>query len=88
MPNPDGTVQVAPPTQSAFAQPGGAPPPVQPAPQVSSAPQPGFMEALMALFHQLAGSVNPARQVTQRPRVVDQAVEDAEGLGNQFRAGR
>jgi hypothetical protein len=91
MPNPDGTVQVAPPQISAFSPQasGGAPPPsAAPPVQTSSAPQPGFADAIMALIHALAGNVNPSRHLTQRPGVVDSTVDDAAGLGQHFDAGR
>jgi hypothetical protein len=93
MPNPDGTVQVAPPTQSAFGPASASAPPPQVqgvAPtQVSSAPQPGFADAIMALLHALVGTAPPARQISQRPAQVDAEVDKAAGgLGDQFNAGR
>lgn len=91
MPNLDGTVQVAPPTQSAFGPASAsAPPPPAAAPQqVSSAPAPGFADAIMALIHALVGTAPPARQVSQRPAQVDAEVDKAAGgLGDSFNAGR
>jgi len=89
MANPDGTVQVPglPPKISAFSPQasGSAPPPPAAPQQVSSAPQGGFAEAIIALIHALAGNVPPARQVAQRGGQVDAQVEQAAGgLGQSF----
>ena len=88
--NPDGTVQVAPPTQSAFGPASASAPPPPAAPvQVSSAPQPGLAEALLAVIHHLIGVAPPARQISQRPAQVDAEVDKASGgLGDNFNAGR
>ena len=89
--NPDGTVQVAPPRVSAFSPQasGGAPPPPAAPVQVSSAPQPGLAEALLAVIHHLIGVAPPARQISQRPAQVDAEVDKASGgLGDSFNAGR
>jgi hypothetical protein len=85
VPNPDGTVQVAPPTMSAFGPASaGAPSPPAPAP---AAPQPGFAEALMQMLHQLTQALNP--QVQRAPRATEQAIAAHSGgnpvpLGNSF----
>ena len=90
MPNPDGTVQVSPPTQSAFGPASAsAPPPPAAAPQqVSSAPAPGLADALLQVIHHLIGIAPPARQISHRPGEIDAAVDKAAGgLGDQFDAG-
>lgn len=89
MPNPDGTVQVAPPTQSAFApQPTQAAPPMQQVPQVQSAgADPGFAGAIMQLIHSLASSFAP-KSITNARQRTNQAVDAADpgpdSLGNKF----
>lgn len=83
--NPDGTVQVAPPTQSAFAQPVGPPlapqaPPTQAAPSAS----PGFVGAIMDLIRSLASSTQAGQALQNHSKVVNQQVDQKSGLGNQF----
>lgn len=83
--NPDGTVQVSPPTQSAFAQPPGPPlapqaPPAQAAPSAS----PGFAGAIMDLIRSLVGATGPGQALQNRDKVVNQQVNDKSGLGNSF----
>jgi hypothetical protein len=87
--NPDGTVQVSAPTQSAFGPASAsAPPPPAQAPQVSSAPAPGLADALLAVIHHLIGVAPPARQISHRPGEIDAAVDKAAGgLGDSFDAG-
>lgn len=84
--NSDGTVQVVPPTISAFT-----PRPTQPAPQ-SQAVAPGAQAppeaagAIQALIAALAQAFAP-KALTQRKAVVNQAVDRASGdgaLGDQF----
>jgi hypothetical protein len=55
--NPDGTVQVSPPLQSAFgpASAGAPPPPMQAPGQAHSAPDPGFIGALFDAIKSLVG---------------------------------
>ena len=87
MPNLDGTVQVAPPTMSAFGPASASAPPPAAAP--APAAQPGFAAALMAMIHQLAQALNPA--TARAPRATEQAIEAQSGtapLGDQFGAGR
>ena len=61
MPNPDGTIQVAPPTQSAFApQPTQAPPPPMP-PQTIHTGTPGVSGAINDLIAMLAKAFSPQR---------------------------
>ena len=94
MPNPDGTVQVAPPRISAFSPQASAsapPPPAAPAP--AAAAQPGFAGALLALFQQLAGALNP--NVARAPARIEQAINAQSegnpaptGLGHSFNAER
>jgi hypothetical protein len=87
--NPDGTVQVAPPTQSAFApQPTQAPPPV---PQQAAAPSPGFAGALLEMIQHLMGALKPggpgnAGSVRRVNDAVDAASQgnDPNALGNQI----
>jgi hypothetical protein len=83
--NPDGTVQVAAPTQSAFApQPGQAPPPQ---PQGAPAPQPGFVNALLEMIQHLTGALKPgAPGAASGIKHVDDAVNAADPapLGKQF----
>lgn len=86
--NPDSTVQVAPPTQSAFApQPTQAPPPPMQAPQQvqSAGNDPSFAGAIMQLIHSLASSFAP-KSITNIKARTDQAVDKASGndLGQQF----
>ena len=89
MPNPDGTIQVAPPTRSAFAPPPG-PPQAAPAPaaplQVQSG-TPGFAGALLDLIKALSGATAP-RAITQRHAAIEQGINQADpgpqGLGNEF----
>jgi hypothetical protein len=83
MPNPDGTVQVAPPTMSAFSPQASASAP--PPPQAQPAVQPGFMEALMQMFHQLTQALNPAQ--ARAPRATEQAIEAQSG-GNPAQLGQ
>ena len=81
MPNPDGTIQVAPPTMSAFGPASAsAPPPPAPA---APAPHPGFVAALMQMLSQLGSALNPA--VSRAPARTERAIE-AQSLGNQFDA--
>ena len=96
MPNPDGTVQVAPPTQSAFGPAGyGAPaPPSPPSPQAqAAAAHPGFGEAILQMLSQLASALNP--KTTRAPRATEAAIEAQsngqpapQGLGNDFTPGQ
>lgn len=83
--NPDGTVQVSPPTQSAFAQPPGPPgPPVQPPPMVhSGGTDPGFLSALFEAIKSIAGAAAP-KSITQAKSRNDAAENEA--LGNSFNA--
>ncbi len=89
MPNPDGTVQVAPPTQSAFGPAGyGAPPPPPPSQAQAAAAHPGFGEAILQMLSQLASALNP--KVARAPRATEAAInaqsngQPAPGLGSQF----
>jgi hypothetical protein len=76
--NQDGTVQVSPPTQSAFgAASNGAPPPPSPQAQAAAA-HPGFAEAILQMLSQLSSALNPKVSRTVRP--VEQGVQ--QGLGN------
>jgi hypothetical protein len=78
--NPDGTVQVAPPTQSAFApQPTQAPPPMQApvAAPPTATPAGAIFDAIKALAMHFA-----PKSVTQIKQRNDQA--EAKGLGNEF----
>ncbi len=81
--NPDGTVQVAPPTMSAFAQPAGAlpPPAPQPAPQVQSTDP--TQNPIYALIQALASAFAP-KGITQRKAAINEAVEPPGSLGSQF----
>lgn len=87
--NTDGTVQVAPPTRSAFApQPMQAPPPMQQsaAPPTSSG-TPGFAGALLDAIKAIVGATAPRAIVDARARTnqaVDQASGGPQSLGNQF----
>lgn len=84
--NPDGTVQVAPPTMSAFApRPSQPAPPQQPTGPASTA-APGAAGAIQALIAALAQAFAP-KGLTQRKAAVDQAVEGQSksgDLGSQF----
>jgi hypothetical protein len=89
MVNPDGTIQAAPPTMSAFspqASPSAPPPPAQPAPV--QAQQGGFADALVQMIKALMGNTKPGQQLASRGHQIDQQVNDASGLGNEFNAGR
>ncbi len=95
MPNPDNTVQVAPPTQSAFGPAGyGAPAPPAPSPQAQdAAAHPGFGEAIMQMLSQLTQLLNP--KAPRAPRATEQAIEAQsngqpapQGLGGQFHPGQ
>jgi hypothetical protein len=84
--NPDGTVQVAPSTQSAFGQASnGAPPPMSPQGQAAAA-HPGFAEALMQMISQLGQALNPNKE--RAPRRTEEAINAADpnpnSLGNQI----
>ncbi len=89
MANPDGTVQVSPPTMSAFGPVSASAPPPPAAPPQAAAPS--FASALMEMFHQLAQALNPA--AARAPRATEQAIQAQsegnpapQGLGNQFHA--
>ena len=77
--NPDGTVQAAPPTQSAFAQPlgqafaGQAPPPMAPPQQTGT---PGISGAILDAIKALALHFAPKAITEAKPRT-DRAVDDA-----------
>lgn len=84
--NPDGTVQVAPPTMSAFAPQVGQPPPPAQAPAgPASTATPGAAGAIQALIAALAQAFAP-KAITQRKAAIDQQVEKGSGdsLGDQF----
>lgn len=85
--NPDGTMQVVAPTQSAFGAPSAsAPPPPMQAPQAqpSGGVDPSFAGAIMALIKSLASSFGP-KSITQAKGRTDQAIDQASGgLGNEF----
>ncbi len=92
MPNPDGTVQVAPPTQSAFGPASAsAPPPPSPQAQAAAA-HPGFGEAILQMLSQLASALNP--KTARAPRATEAAInaqsngQPAPGLGNDFTPGQ
>jgi hypothetical protein len=88
--NADGTVQVAPPTQSAFAPPPGVPqpaPPPQAAPAqiASSSPNPGFAGAILSLLQAMlghAGADGSGAGGRAREAKTMQGVEDAQTGGN------
>ena len=83
--NPDGTVQVAPPTRSAFAPQAVQPAPAaQPPLQVSSSPSPDAAGAIRSLIAALAQAFAP-KSVTQIKARADQGEAAAQGLGNEFR---
>ena len=88
MVNPDGTVQAAPPTMSAFAQQPGVMPgqPVAP-PTNYQTGTPGFSGALMDMIKALASSLGP-KSITQHKSQLNQQEQQAQGLGNEFNAGR
>ena len=92
MANLDGTVQVAPPTRSAFApqptQP--APPPQMPGPGAAGpAGQQGIAGAIQAMIAALAHALAP-RSIVDRSRAIQGGVEEGSGgppgsdLGSQF----
>jgi hypothetical protein len=80
--NPDGTVQVAPPTQSAFApqpmQP--APPPQQMAPQVSNG-TPGISGAILDAIKALIPHLAPHAVTDIKAR---NAQNESKALGDQY----
>lgn len=86
--NPDGTVQVAPPTMSAFspAASASAPPPPQAA-QPGATATPEAAGAIHALIAALAQAFAP-KSITQAKQRTEQAVNDADPgpakLGDQF----
>ncbi len=94
--NHDGTVQVAPSTQSAFGPAGyGAPAPPAPSPQAQdAAAHPGFGEAILQMLSQLASALNP--KTARAPRATEAAIEaqsngqpaPQQGLGGQFHPGQ
>ncbi len=78
--NPDGTVQVAPPTQSAFGPASAsAPPPPMQAQPVHPVGHPGFSGAIQDLVAMLAKVFAP-RSVTQQGVRTEDAVNQAEGV--------
>lgn len=83
--NPDGTLQVAPPTVSAFApQPGQPAPPAMQGPTAAATPE--AQGAIHALIAALASAFAP-RAVVQAKQRTDKAVDDASGaqpLSEQF----
>lgn len=89
--NPDGTVQVAPPTISAFSPqasasaPPPAAPPLSPQGQAAAA-HPGFAEALLQMISQLGQALNPNKE--RAPRRTEEAINAADpapnALGKQF----
>jgi hypothetical protein len=80
--NADGTTQVAPPMQSAFAQPGGPPlAPQAPGPQ-QTAPNPGFSGAIMDLIKSLVSSFAPKGLTQAKPRTNEEIDRQSGGLGN------
>lgn len=89
--NPDGTIQVAPPTVSAFApQPTQAPPPAQiPANTPGVQQDNGVAGAIQSMIQALAQAFAP-KAITQRGKKISQSVDEASGapqtsdLGNQF----
>ena len=90
MANPDGTVQVVPPTRSAFAPQLGmpqAPPAAAPVPTFASG-TPGVAGAIYDAIKAISDAVAP-RSIVQRRQAIDQAVERADPspgsvLGNVF----
>jgi hypothetical protein len=91
MANPDGTVQVAPPTMSAFApqaSPSAPPPPPQAQPGVAPGAAPGVAGAIQSAIAALVQAFAP-KVLTQAKQRNDQAEAAAEGnapapLGHQF----
>ncbi len=84
--NPDGTVQVAPPTQSAFgpASASAPPPPMQAQPQAQAGAHPGgFSDAIYNLVAVLAKVLGP-KSITQAPQREAQQEAEAQGLGDQL----
>lgn len=88
--NPDGTVQVAPPTMSAFSPAASASAPAPPmaagTPPTGAQATPGAAGAIQALIAALAQAFAP-KGLTQRRAVVNQTVDkdSASGsLGDQF----
>lgn len=84
--NPDGTVQVAPPTMSAFSPAASASAPAPPPQAVppGSPAAPGAAGAIQALIAALAQAFAP-KALTQRKAAVDGQVDKASGdLGSQF----
>jgi hypothetical protein len=80
--NPDGTVQVAAPTQSAFApQPTQAPPPPMQAPPGAAQGAPGVSDAIFQAIKALAMHFGP-KAITEAPAREKQQEEQA--LGNKF----
>ena len=90
MVNPDGTIQAAPPTMSAFAQQPGVMPGQPMAPPTNyQTGTPGFAGALMDMIKALAGSTKTGQTLKQRGNTVMNAADQASGgLGNEFNAGR
>jgi hypothetical protein len=90
--NPDGTVQVAPPTQSAFgpASVSAPPPPAAQPPQRPTQVDPGFAGAILTLLKGLVSTLAPG-QLLHRDVDVDAQVnkatadqKDPHSLGNQL----
>ena len=84
MPNPnnaDGTKQVAPPTQSAFAKDSSdlaSAPKVAPQPLQAPMGTPGFSGAIVDLMRALASSFAP-RSIVQRPQLLQQQIAANDG---------
>ena len=79
--NPDGTLQVAPPTMSAFAPQATQPPPppvTATIPGGAPPPSPGIAGAIHDMIAALASAFAP-RSITQAKQRTDQAVNDAQG---------
>lgn len=85
--NPDGTVQVTPPTMSAFAPQAGQPPPPMQAPPAGpvSTATPGAAGAIKDLIAALAQAFAP-KGLTQRKGAINQQADKAAAsdLGSQF----
>jgi hypothetical protein len=82
--NPDGTMQVAPPTQSAFGPASAsAPPPPMQAQPVQPVGHPGFSGAIQDLVAMLAKVLGP-KSITQAPQREAQREAEAQGLGDQL----
>jgi hypothetical protein len=79
MPNPDGTTQVSPPTQSAFgpASASAPPPPAQPGTPTHMG-TPGFSGAIIDLMKALVGAF-AQRGLVNRPSYIDGQVNQATG---------